>query len=308
MDYVLTPSEPLFPVVLNTDDSIGTLDNEQRITLSNDWREAVRFGCRRSVWAKRIAEMEALMPAFNEHGTVFMGSGDFHHLSFSLIQRCIAAGGYDMLRPVQVVILDNHPDNMRFPWGIHCGSWVQRVALLPAVAKVHVVGITSSDLGAAHAWEHRLAALCAGKLTYWSTKVDTGWAKLLGLGSFFRSFDTEDEMVQALCDTLAEGDTDTYLSVDKDAFSPEVVRTNWDQGELRTQHMQDIVQALRGRIVGSDVTGEVSVWNYTTPWKRWLSTADGQDTTQEDAELPQWQAHQTSFNQQLLQMLQAARS
>src|SRR3989442_1305174 len=77
---------------------------------------------------------------------------------------------------------------MRFPWGVHCGSWVRRVALHPAVSHVHVAGITSGDIGRAHAWENYLTPLRAGRLSYWSAGVDTGWARRLGVDAAFRGF------------------------------------------------------------------------------------------------------------------------
>ena len=63
-----------------------------------------------------------------------MGSGDFHHVSYLLIERLRRLG-----RQIQVVVFDNHPDNMRYPFGIHCGSWVWHVSRLPFVERVHVV-------------------------------------------------------------------------------------------------------------------------------------------------------------------------
>ena len=207
-----------------------------------------------------------------------------------------------------MVVLDNHPDNMRFPWGVHCGSWVRRVARLPQVAHVHVIGITSGDLGAAHAWEHNLGSVWSGKVTYWSTGVDTRWSRWLGLGPRFRSFPDRATLVEAARQELAATPMDTYFSIDKDAFSADEVRTNWDQGVLLRADLKTLAQALHGQVVGSDVTGDVSVWHYRTAWKRWLSAADGQDTAHQDKELPQWQARQNAFNWQIVELLDAARA
>lgn len=288
-------------MVLETDDSVGTLAGEIRIALPPDWQEAVRFGCRQSVFDQRMQPVLAQMPPVGEHGTVFLGSGDFHHLSWPLIERVLEAQS----APIRVLVLDNHPDNMRFPWGIHCGSWVGRIALHPRVSHVHVAGITSGDVGAAHAWEHQLGALRAKKLSYWCVGVNTRWASWLGLGAQFNTFTDADTLVQALSARLAEQPQATYLSVDKDAFAPDVVQTNWDQGVFQPRHLEGLLQALRGQIVGSDVTGDVSVWHYRAAWKRWLSAADGQDTAQTSAELPQWQARQSAFNAYLLDQLAA---
>ena len=122
------------PLVLDFDRSVGALPGETRIDLA-DWQERIRFG---STLRTFRAFLEALAPQLpREHGTVFFGSGDYHHLSWPMIERLAARG------PFEVVVFDNHPDNMRFPWGIHCGSWVRRVALLPHVTRVRVLGIST---------------------------------------------------------------------------------------------------------------------------------------------------------------------
>ncbi|GKS95005.1 MULTISPECIES: arginase family protein [unclassified Acidovorax] len=294
------------PVVLDLDGAVGALPDERRIDLAQDWHEALRFGCGLARIRAFGGLLDARLPAFDRHGPVFMGSGDFHHLSWPLIARCIAARGHTAARPLRVVVLDNHPDNMRFPFGVHCGSWVRRVAMLPQVSHVHVVGITSGDIGLRHAWENYLAPLRAGRLTYWSVGVDTRWARWLGLQARFRSLPDADALAATLYRVLSAHRQPTYLSIDKDAFSPSVVRTNWDQGVLGAHHGAALISALRGQLVGSDVTGEVSVHRYRTAWKRWLSAGDGQDTAQADAALPQWQAQQAAFNRVLLGQLAMA--
>ena len=288
------------PLVLDLDGSVGPLAGELRLPLA-DWQERVRFGCTlRQFQAFRGVLTQRLPPA-DAHGTVLMGSGDFHHLSWPLIERCIAAHGFHAAAPLRVVVLDNHPDNMRFPWGVHCGSWVRRVALHPAVAQVHVVGITSSDIGRGHAWENYLAPLRRGRLSYWSCGVDTGWSRRLGLQSAFHSFSSLAELSAALSQTLQAQPQPTYLSIDKDVFAPEVVRTNWDQGQMLEAQAMGLIAALSGQIVGSDITGDVSAYRYRSWWKRWLSAQDGQDTDLDAAApLSAWQAGQHALNARLV--------
>lgn len=298
------PAAVMPPVVLDLDGSVGRLPGELRLPLAEDWQERIRFGCGLGTMQRLRAELASRLPAFAAHGTVFMGSGDFHHLSWPLIERCIAARGFTQAQPLHVLVLDNHPDNMRFAFGVHCGSWVRRVALLPQVAHVDVVGITSGDIGAGHAWENYLGPLRAGKLTYWSTGVDTRWAHWLGLGERFRSFPDVDALVASVMGMLTRRSLPTYLSIDKDAFSPRVVRTNWDQGLLEARHAAALLTPLRGRLAGSDVTGDVSTYRYATAWKRWLSAGDGQQTDAEHAQLPAWQAAQAAFNVWLLDLLE----
>lgn len=201
----------------------------------------MRFGCGLARFGRFRADLQALLPTGD--GTVLMGSGDSHHLSWPLIERCLQR----QRRPLRVVVLDNHPDNMRFPWGLHCGSWVRRVALHPAVSQVHVAGITSADIGRGHAWENYLTPLRAGKLCYWSCGVDAGWARWLGVARAIRAFDSVAELVQALAQRLRERAEPAYLSIDKDVFAPAVVRTNWDQGRMQEAEAGQLIDALAGR-------------------------------------------------------------
>lgn len=280
----------LQPVILDFDHSVGDLPDALMIDLT-DWQEAIRFGCSNRRMDALARKLDAELPT--DYGTVFMGSGDFHHLSLPLIRRLRGKG------PFQVVVLDNHPDNMRFPFGIHCGSWVRRVAALPFVNHVHVLGITSNDVGAAHAWENYLTPLYRGKLTNWCMDVDTRWATRIGLGRAFKVFATPDELIDAFLATLGSSPAPTYLTIDKDALSPETARTNWDQGRLLESHLNAVIDALAGRLVGSDINGEVSAYEYSTPWKRWLSHADGQAPVPE-SELAAWQEQQRALNRRLL--------
>ncbi|MGO4777376.1 arginase family protein, partial [Lysobacter sp. 2RAB21] len=229
--------------------------------------------------------------------TVFMGSGDFHHLSLPLIER--AARG---VARMQVVVFDNHPDNMRFPFAVHCGSWVSRVAALPQVARVHVVGITSADIGLGHAWENRLAPLYRKRLCYWSSAVSVRWAKSVGLASSVRGFASVDALLEAFLAQIADCGDPLYLSIDKDVLRPEDAMTNWDQGRMRAEAMLAAVESLRPRLIGSDVTGEISIAAYRQRWKRLLAAADGQRPP-DPAELRVWQEQQHALNRRILRAI-----
>lgn len=278
------------PLILDFDRSVGALPGAHTIDLGA-WQEAIRFGCSLRRFRDVAAEIERQLPA--RYGTVFLGSGDYHHLSWPLIQRRAAEG------PFEVVVFDNHPDNMRFPWGVHCGSWVRRVALLPSVVRMHVLGISSADVSAAHAWENYLTPLRRGKLAYWTVGVDTGWARRLGLASAFRAFDTPAALLDRFAEEQRGSTLPAYLSIDKDVLSPEVAHTNWDQGRLLEADLVRGIETLAGRLIGSDITGDVSAYHYRSWWKRKLSALDEQpeiDATQ----LAEWQAQQHALNLRLL--------
>lgn len=299
----MTVSTRTTPVVLDFDSSVAPLPGELRLDLRAD-QEAVRFGCRVSRLTALRADLDRRLPPPAAHGTVLMGSGDFHHLSWPLVARQAAAA----TAPLRVVVLDNHPDNMRYWFGVHCGSWVRRVAALPNVSQVIVAGITSGDIGAGHAWENHWRPLAGGKLQYWSCGVDVGWSRRVGLGAAFRAFDGLPALTAALAAQLQHEPQPTYLSIDKDVLSPDTVRTNWDQGRMTEPQLIAIVGALHGQLVGSDITGEVSTWRYASRLKRWLSAGDGQDTAGPDAAtVAGWQREQNALNARLIAPLAAAR-
>ncbi len=281
---------PQRPVVLDIDRSVGPLADRLVLPLEH-WQESIRFGCSLATLRRFRTMLDELLPA--QYGTVFTGSGDFHHLSWPLIARRQPG------RKFQVVVLDNHPDNMRFPFGVHCGSWVRRVAALPMVSHVHVLGITSPDIGGGHAWENYLTPLLRGRLTYWSIGVDTGWARRLGLARAFRGFDTPAALVDAFVESQRTQTAPSYLTIDKDVFAPEVAHTNWDQGQLLTEHALALIDSLRHGLVGSDINGEVSHYQYQSWWKRRLSAIDEQPAI-DPARLADWQAQQHALNLQLL--------
>jgi len=286
------------PIVLDLDGSSGIPDGAIHLALQ-DWQARLRFGCGRSVLSAFERHLDTLLPP--EYGTVLMGSGDFHHLSLPLVKRLTEK----RQRPLRLLVVDNHPDNMRYLFGVHCGSWVRRVAMLPNVSHVHVLGITSADIGRGHAWENYLTPLLAGKLSYWSIGVDTGWSRLLGMQQAFRNFDSAATLTEAVCSMLAENREDTYLSIDKDAFSPEVVRTNWDQGQLQEAQLMQMIDLLQGQLIASDITGDVSEYRHPSAWKRWLSAGDEQTLAIPAATLLEWQQQQQALNRRLVTRLQA---
>lgn len=286
------------PIILDFDHSVGNLEGAVTLDLTG-WQDDIRFGCSKRKFNSLNNELKQRLP--ESYGTVLMGSGDFHHISLLLIERLYKQ--FSKLNPIEVVIFDNHPDNMRYLFGIHCGSWVSYVANLPFVSHVHVLGITSNDIGWAHLWENRLGPLMNNKLTYWCMDVDITWAQRLGLGKAFRRFDTPDELIVAFLAQQYYNSLPIYLSIDKDVLSEDVIQTNWDQGRLQTYHLLDTISALGSRIIGSDITGEVSTYHYRSWLKRLLSSFDKQPILSSNT-ISQWQLDQHKLNMQLLETLQ----
>ncbi len=226
-------------------------------------------------------------------GPVLLGSGDFHHLSLPLIERQAAHKG------LRVLVLDNHPDNMRYLFGVHCGSWVRRVCALPFVHSVHVLGISSNDVSKSQAWANYLAPLRTGKLRYSCLSVNTDWALQRGLDQQIRTYPSPQAMIDALRCELQVSQEPIYCSIDKDVLAKTVVQTNWDQGLLLEADILALIGCMRGRIVGADICGEVSSFRYRSWLKRWLSRLDQQQPP-DPTLLPQWQIQHEELNSRLL--------
>src|SRR5258708_33980680 len=124
-------------LILDLDGSVRPLDGADTIPLRH-WEEPVRFACRLPVLRRLQVELEPSLRA--DPPVVFMGSGDFHHISYVLIERFRRRG-----ERIHVVVLDNHPDNMRYPFGIHCGSGVLPVPTRPVGARADGGSIASHD-------------------------------------------------------------------------------------------------------------------------------------------------------------------
>ena len=214
--------------VLDFDGSVGELPGAVRVPLE-DRQETVRFACRR----KRLKELERELAPMLDAGPspVFLGSGDFHHVSFLLIERLRSLG-----KRIQVVVLDNHPDNMRYPFGIHCGSWVWHASRLPFVARVLVVGVASPDVEGRRILENHLAPLRSGKIVYHCIRRDLRSLRLAGVRGC-RSYPSAAELLDALPASLGGAQDPVYLSIDKDVLAEDVVRTNWDQGVFRMEEL-----------------------------------------------------------------------
>ncbi|MBS0200599.1 MAG: arginase family protein [Proteobacteria bacterium] len=280
------------PLILDLDGSVRDIGAAERVPLQ-DWQERLRFSCSRKE-LRRFGEHIA--PALAQpHGMVLLGSGDFHHLSLPLIEHQARQ------QRLRVVVLDNHPDNMRFLFGVHCGSWVGRAANLPGVVDVHVLGIFSADAGSAHAWENQLGALRSGRVHYWCVDVDTSWAAKRGVTTL-HSFASPEQLLAEFIPAMANDQTPVYFSIDKDVFAPEVVRTNWDQGRFLLDDALAVISALKPRIVASDITGEVSIHRYRSLFKRLLSWLDDQPQPSM-VEIDAWQSEQAAVNRALIAAL-----
>ncbi|KAF1026979.1 MAG: hypothetical protein GAK29_00946 [Acinetobacter bereziniae] len=279
-------------VVLNFDNSAGIPVAAQNIDLGC-WQERIRFGCRWKQFEQLEKSLVGQLQQPNQLGCVMLGSGDYHHLTQLLLQRL------DSYKKIHLIVCDNHPDNMRYPFGIHCGSWVYWASRLTQIARIDVIGISSDDISLKHAWENHWSPLYKGKLHYWSIQQNATWAKWIGAGSAWHGYDEPEQLMLDFLAELQNIHLPIYLSIDKDVLSKDVVMTNWDQGHFLEEHLLNLIYACTDNLIGADITGDVSAFHYQNRFKRFLSESDGQREPSQ-LEIRQWQIHQQALNQRLL--------
>lgn len=285
-------SAPPLALILDFDDSVLKFSSHEiRIPL-HGWQEHIRFGCFKS----RLARLAEQLKFPEKHDCAFLGSGDYHHLSLPLLKRTAERN-----RKFAVIVCDNHPDNMRYPFGIHCGSWVYHASKLPQIERIHIVGITSDDITAKHCWDNYLSPLTNGKVIYWGVGKRAGWLDLIGAKRAHLDFETPDELMQALT-AQVRNMRNIYLSIDKDVFGKDVVETNWDQGRFAFEHVENLLVACRDRLIGMDVTGEISSYRFRGWFKRALTKWDGLEEP-DPLKLMEWQEKHRAVNERILKLL-----
>jgi len=158
-------------------------------------------------------------------GVTLIGSGNFHYISLALLAR--------LAKPFTLILVDHHPDSQDAisPSVVSCGSWV-RLAFrhLPQLARVVMIGPPAKAL-------RQLPAGVRDKIILVSSLSATTPEKLL------TQIPTED----------------VYLSIDKDAFAPSIVQTNWDQGDLTFGSLLPFLDELfhLHKVRGADICGEL---------------------------------------------------
>lgn len=230
-------------------------------------------GERLRLWARRAAMIDFCrrlsdepVPPGSGAAVTFIGSGDYHHLTAPLVAR--APG------PLSVVHFDNHPDWGTWPPAYHCGSWVNRVLKMPHVAKVVTIGpcagptwpqfkganlkALDSERFELHPWSMGPSKVVGRRPILWNNLAGRDWTGFV------------DDLARRLPTEAV------YVSIDKDVLHPDEAVTNWNQGEMRLDHILEALGALAARrcVVGLDVCGEYAPPRFDGLGKRLLARFD----------------------------------
>jgi len=251
-------------LILNFDDSVRLPDNVDRLDLRS-YEEKIRYYARFS----DMASLESVIKGeVEKHRVFFLGNGDFHHISYLLLKQIPQ-------EKLQVIVFDNHPDNMFLPWGIHCGSWVYHASKLPNVSNIAVFGVASKDIRGLDLIQNRFSVIRSGKVKYYCLTPVNKLARLLS------GFKIEDvgvstkSIIEILREHVKINGGPVYLSVDKDVLLSDVVRTTWDQGRMSEKELLKCVEEIAPTVIAADIVGDISFYNYRNSIKRIMRWVDG---------------------------------
>lgn len=208
---------------------------------------------------------------------VFLGSGDFHHLTAAVLHALRPEGG-TAARPagaqpvgeapggVALVLFDAHPEWSLAPPGyLHCGSWLPEVLAMPHVRAVALVGV--GPLGSRGLLQVRVLHAVApsvrqGRLRVYPVLRATA-EELEAALPWPRPVRSLEDGLDAVVEDLVSflGETPAYISIDKDVVRPDELPGNWSGGLLAAEAFFRLLEALveavgEAGLMGADVAGE----------------------------------------------------
>jgi hypothetical protein len=225
------------------------------------WGPRLRLGCGFGAFRRWQAALAVASGSADDQAPMltFVGSGDFHHVTLSLLRR--------IQQPINLLVLDNHPDWMRGIPFMHCGTWLYHAARLPQVQHIfHVGGNVDFDNG--FRWLAPWRLLRSGKVHVLPSVrafEGSGWAAVPHAPlrpDALTPLDAQ-RLRQLLEPFQGElGRWPLYVSLDKDVMTTREATVNWDSGQLNMAEVELLltmfVQAANGRLAGMDVVGDWS--------------------------------------------------
>jgi hypothetical protein len=218
---------------------------------------ALRLWSRPWALQRLRARIASDLPAADGPTLVFSGSGDFHHITPTLLDRACEAAGHP---PVTLLHFDNHPDWVRFANGAHCGSWVGWAARLPNVARVLTVGVCSDDIRHPQGKGADLDLVSEDRVELYAYRAPGSAPTVTVAG---REWPTIEAMGEAaFLDFLPTRipTSAVYVTIDKDVLRAADAGTNWDQGRTSLTFLKAMLSRIgeHHRVIGADVVGDWS--------------------------------------------------
>jgi hypothetical protein len=232
-----------------------------QIWSAQHWGPSIRLACSFRRFSRFESDLDRELEAEHDSAPAITlyGSGDFHHVSLALVRR--------LRTPINLLVLDNHPDWMRGIPFLHCGTWLNHAARLPHVERIFHVG-GDVDFDNYYQCLAPWPLLRSGKISVIPAirRFRRGsWAGLphepIRLAACKQKPEERiTELVAAFHAELAL--RPLYISLDKDVMIRDVATVNWDSGHLSLTEMQAILgaflKAAGGNLIGMDIVGDWS--------------------------------------------------
>ncbi|MDD5130050.1 MAG: hypothetical protein PHS66_03240 [Candidatus Omnitrophica bacterium] len=211
-------------------------------------------------------QVQQLIPQENKY-PVFIGSGDFHHVSEILTSR--------IKEPFCLIVFDFHPDWDSLPPRFGCGSWVSASLKNKNILKCVLIGAGSDDLNTGALQAANLEALAGDRLEIYPyrhkpsrvyfRRVAQNYSLNMRKDFFsskisWRQLANED-LEKFTLELISRLPTPrVYISIDKDCLKKDFALTNWEEGLLRLEQLLIMLKLLRDNldILGLDVVGDYS--------------------------------------------------
>jgi arginase family enzyme len=226
-----------------------------------EWGRYLRLACRHGTFASFGNHLAQLATTDHDERPflTFLGSGDFHHVSLALLRR--------LTGPVNLLVIDKHPDWMRGIPFLHCGTWLYHAAHLPNVQRIFHLG-GAVDFDNAYRWLAPWSMIRTGKIVVAPARHrfrGRRWDQIAHQPLRPRPDEPveHDIIWQWLAPYRAElAACPLYISLDKDVLTASDALVNWDSGHLTVAELTAIlsafINAADGEVAGIDVVGDWS--------------------------------------------------
>lgn len=166
-----------------------------------------------------LDKLRLRMKDIDARGIHFIDSGNYHYLTHLFLEK--------IPREFELVLIDKHPDckASMFESLMSCGSWVKDALYnIPNLMRVYMIGVDTV-------------------LLY----------ELDDLGKY-----RDRALVVRASAKLSESKLPIYMSIDKDVLDTSITVTNWDQGNMTLEELDEWIDYILDNryLIGADICGE----------------------------------------------------
>lgn len=210
----------------------GTYKEQQFYRGENiSWLEVQELsGCSCYCDEEALETLENLIRELPVQGIHFLDSGNYHYVSLLWLKK--------IRKPFCLLLLDNHTDMQPPAFGdlLSCGGWAaEALETLPFLQELILAGPDQEAFDQ--------TTPISGKKIRFLSREALRTEKKETLLNFFREIPRE---------------LPVYISVDKDVLCTEDAATDWSQGDMRLDELEEYLREAAGcrEILGMDVCGE----------------------------------------------------